>query len=314
MNHIGFGQSSFALKAIGFTNKANPDDAILALFAGGKQGVWYDPSDKSMLFQDAAGTEPVTKDGDPVGFMLDKSQGLLLGDNAITVPPTVGTHQTYGIDSLITDGLNITSATNTAGVGGLVFELSSTIATGEFVLVTFEVTSLTGNVFSRLVNNASGAGGGGSEPSLAPKLKLGFNSAIFNITAPYATHLQLQASGAASFSANSFKVQTIKGNHAWQPLAASRPTYKAVSDKAWLYNDKVDDKLLVKLPAITATVVKATDEGVSIDYPVNITAGDYAITSTSALGCDYSYLIINKELSVSEATQVTSYFNAKRGV
>ena len=57
---------------IGF-DFANPDDAILALFAGGKQGVWYDPSDKSTLFQDVAGTVPVTKDGDPVALMRDKS-------------------------------------------------------------------------------------------------------------------------------------------------------------------------------------------------------------------------------------------------
>lgn len=73
MNRVGFGQSSFALKATGFTNKANSDDAILALFAGGKQGVWYDPSDKSTLFQDVAGTVPATKDGDPVALMRDKS-------------------------------------------------------------------------------------------------------------------------------------------------------------------------------------------------------------------------------------------------
>ncbi|WP_105245425.1 hypothetical protein [Psychrobacter sp. Marseille-P5312] len=73
MNRVGFGQSSFALKALGFTSKVNPDDAILALFTGGKQGVWYDPSDKSTLFQDVAGTVPVTADGDPVALMLDKS-------------------------------------------------------------------------------------------------------------------------------------------------------------------------------------------------------------------------------------------------
>lgn len=73
MNRVGFGQSSFALKATGFTSKVNPDDAILALFAAGKQGVWYDPSDKSTLFQDVAGTVPVTKDGDPVALMRDKS-------------------------------------------------------------------------------------------------------------------------------------------------------------------------------------------------------------------------------------------------
>ena len=45
----------------------------LSLFTGGKQGVWYDPSDKSTLFQDVAGTVPVTKDGDHVALMKDKS-------------------------------------------------------------------------------------------------------------------------------------------------------------------------------------------------------------------------------------------------
>lgn len=45
----------------------------LSLFSGGKQGVWYDPSDLSTMFQDAAGTQPVTADGDPVGLILDKS-------------------------------------------------------------------------------------------------------------------------------------------------------------------------------------------------------------------------------------------------
>lgn len=43
------------------------------LFQNGEQGAWYDPSDLSTLFQDAAGTTPVTADGDPVGLMLDKS-------------------------------------------------------------------------------------------------------------------------------------------------------------------------------------------------------------------------------------------------
>lgn len=44
-----------------------------ALFAGGEQGVWYDPSDLSTLFQDDAGTTPVTTDGQDVALMLDKS-------------------------------------------------------------------------------------------------------------------------------------------------------------------------------------------------------------------------------------------------
>lgn len=34
---------------------------------------WYDPSDQATLFQDSAGTTPVTATGQPVGKMLDKS-------------------------------------------------------------------------------------------------------------------------------------------------------------------------------------------------------------------------------------------------
>lgn len=44
-----------------------------ALFAGGVAGAWYDPSDFSTLYQDIAGTIPVTAAGQTVGKMLDKS-------------------------------------------------------------------------------------------------------------------------------------------------------------------------------------------------------------------------------------------------
>ena len=49
------------------------------LFANGEQGFAYDPNDLSTLFQDAAVVGPVTAVGQPVGLMLDKSKGLLLG-------------------------------------------------------------------------------------------------------------------------------------------------------------------------------------------------------------------------------------------
>ena len=43
------------------------------VFNNSPQGVWYDPSDTTTLFQDSAGTIPVTASGQPVGRMLDKS-------------------------------------------------------------------------------------------------------------------------------------------------------------------------------------------------------------------------------------------------
>lgn len=47
--------------------------AVAAMFANGEQGAWYDPSNIASLFQDSAGTVPVTADGQPVGELLDQS-------------------------------------------------------------------------------------------------------------------------------------------------------------------------------------------------------------------------------------------------
>lgn len=44
-----------------------------SLFAAGEQGVWYDPSDFSTMFQDTAGTTPVTAVGQSVALIRDKS-------------------------------------------------------------------------------------------------------------------------------------------------------------------------------------------------------------------------------------------------
>ena len=53
--------------------KPSSETAMKKLFANGEQGFFYDPSDLSTMFQNAAGTIPVTAAGQPVGLMLDKS-------------------------------------------------------------------------------------------------------------------------------------------------------------------------------------------------------------------------------------------------
>ena len=57
-----------------------------SLFLAGEQGAWYDPSDITTLFQDSAGSIPVTSLGQPVGMMLDKSKGLVLGPEKSSDP------------------------------------------------------------------------------------------------------------------------------------------------------------------------------------------------------------------------------------
>lgn len=49
------------------------DQQIQKLFSNNEQGFFYDPSDLSTMYQDAAGSVPVTAAGQPVGLIRDKS-------------------------------------------------------------------------------------------------------------------------------------------------------------------------------------------------------------------------------------------------
>ena len=57
---------------------------VKALFANGEKGFAYDPSDMSTMSSDAAGYWPLTRVGQDVGMMLDKSKGLVLGVELFT--------------------------------------------------------------------------------------------------------------------------------------------------------------------------------------------------------------------------------------
>ena len=74
----------------------HPNTDIITLFTGGRNGVWLDPSDLSTLFQDVAGTIPVTTDGDPVGLIKDKS-----GNNNHATQPVSAARPTYRTDGVL---------------------------------------------------------------------------------------------------------------------------------------------------------------------------------------------------------------------
>lgn len=53
--------------------KLSFETVMKKLFANGEQGFFYDPNDLSTMYQDDAGTIPVTGVGQPVGLIRDKS-------------------------------------------------------------------------------------------------------------------------------------------------------------------------------------------------------------------------------------------------
>ena len=82
------------------------------LFANGEQGVWYEPK-PPYLFQDSAGTIPVTADGQPVGLMLDRS-----GNGNHVAQGTTSQKPIYRTDGVLHwlegDGVDDTIATSTS--------------------------------------------------------------------------------------------------------------------------------------------------------------------------------------------------------
>ena len=69
--------SAYSIATRGLAGRKIPQATLTPmgalLFGSGEPGAWYDPSDMSTLFQDSAGTVPVTAVEQPVGRMLDKS-------------------------------------------------------------------------------------------------------------------------------------------------------------------------------------------------------------------------------------------------
>jgi len=77
------------------------------LFAASEKGVWYDPGDITTLFQDTAGTIPVTASGQTVALMKDKSgNGIDATQSDATKRPTFNIYPDTDYGYLNFDGTN----------------------------------------------------------------------------------------------------------------------------------------------------------------------------------------------------------------
>lgn len=94
MRYFGFKKRSFGLKTIGWAGSTA--SALADLFKNGNQGIWLDPSDLKTMFQDVNGLVPVTKDGDPVALIKDKS-----GNNNHAKQPTASARPIYRTDGVL---------------------------------------------------------------------------------------------------------------------------------------------------------------------------------------------------------------------
>ena len=104
------------------------------LFAASEKGVWYDPGDITTLFQDTAGTIPVTASGQTVALMKDKSgNGADATQSDATKRPTFQIYAGTDYGYLNFDGTNdfmVTSAINFTGTAVMTATAGIQVDTG----------------------------------------------------------------------------------------------------------------------------------------------------------------------------------------
>lgn len=125
------------LKNLGFANGMS--QVIKSLFANNEQGFAFDFNDLSTMYQDVAGTIPVTDVGQPVGRVLDKSgRGNHATQPTSAKRPILQQNATTGAyylafdgvdDHLVTSNVNLTIANNLTIFAGIYKAVDSGVRT-----------------------------------------------------------------------------------------------------------------------------------------------------------------------------------------
>jgi hypothetical protein len=185
-----------------------------SLFANGEPGVWYDPSDFSTMFQDAAGTTPVTAVEQPVGLLLDRSKGLALGSDLVTNGDfSSGAGWTLQAGQSISGGELAFIASS--GVAGRTDTFTNN-ATYKVTIVIASYTagdvqiSINGGSFMEFDITATG--------TYTRYIRAGNTTTNLNIAA---------AGGASTWGMTSVSVYELPGNHAFQSTIGLRPVLSA---------------------------------------------------------------------------------------
>jgi hypothetical protein len=202
-----------------------------SLFASNEPGVWYDPSDTSTLFQDAAGTTPVTAVEQPVGLMLDKSRGLVLGPELVTngdfSDGTTG-WTTFVSGAALTASGGFGTLQSTAGANiqdrSVYQELS--LVSGRFYRISGRIWST--DAFAVAVQSSTTASSGSIAATFGTSSSTANNFSVVFVATTTTMYLQFRNVGGGQVSYfDNISVRELPGNHAFQTTSTSRPVLSA---------------------------------------------------------------------------------------
>lgn len=283
-----------------------------ALFALGEQGVIYDPNDLSTLWQDSAGTTPVTAAGQPVGLMLDKRLGLVRGPELVV---------NGDFDSEIT-GWTASGSTLSFSVGTM-RSVSGGVATG-FYSSGFSVSA--GSLYRCTLRLKGDSGYSGLQAVLrrtsAPAANIA-TAVSFAVTTGYTevslflaptltvadACLFVRFAGAESINVDNISIRELPGAHGVQVTASAKPFLR---DTPRRIDYDADDSLGITFPVSlgAACTVARSIPGVGAQI---LTAQIIGTTfSDNVDNC--GLIIVNRALTPTETANLTRYLNQRAGV
>jgi hypothetical protein len=222
------------------------------------------------LFQDSAGTTPVTAVEQPVGLMLDKSQGGL-GPELVT-------------NSGFSSSSNWTLSNTTITSGNLVFGVA-------FGYASQAISGSAGN-YKLFVNKSVGFAGAGNltfafynaGSMVGSAISIGsstltFGSGIVTASGSF-DEIRMTCSTTDAYQVDSVSLARAPGNHASQATTASRPVLRARYNLL-TYSEQFDNAAWSKrnvgtVTTVTANTTVAPDGTLTADTISDVSTSDYA--------------------------------------
>ena len=282
-------------------------DLLAKLFVKyGAAGFLFDKIDPAfrqsgiaLQYETSAGITAVDAATDPVGLVLDRSQGVVIGaELAVNGGFDAdsnwgkGTGWAIGSGTASSDGTQVGDSDLTASIAPLV--------SGKFYQAELTVSAYSaGNVAIVFGTQESG--------------DYSANGSISKIFRANGTALIIRADLNFVGSVDALTVREISGNHAYQVTGASRPALTGGPPWYWTV-DKAGDDLVVTIPSggITGTYIQATDWGVAT-YSVAASAGAFSQVQGGVYlpGTKiYAAMMIDAELSTADKALAVAAFEA----
>ena len=260
-------------------------------------GAWLDPSDMSTMFQDAAGTIPVTAVEQPVGLILDKSQGLMLGPELVTNgnfdSGITGWYVTGDVSGWSVVG-GVATCTSTA-VSNRWLNSSSGIEIGKTYLVSITATISAGVV----ATDSSGV----SMLSNGSNVKI--ITAVTNV-------FRIIANAAFIGSIDNISVREIYGYHATQSVTASRPTLSARYNLLTKTEDFSNSAWVKDLSGTGAAPVVTTNYATAPDGSNTAARIVYALNGGSTIS-DFSHITQSSVVAANTNTTLGVWLKSTDG-